>query len=186
MRRRRLGLRRANVVGGAVVLLLAAFVEASVRLFDLDDSVAAPSETVRALVEGMSSGTLSGELRTTLETYVQGFAVAIALGVGLGVLIGSSRALVDATSVVLEFLRPIPGVALIPLGFLFFGIGIPTHRFVIAYAATWPILIHTLYGVRGSDRMLHDVARTSGVTRPERLVRVTLPAALPSVATGIR
>ena len=177
---------RPNIVGWTVVLLVAAAVEASVRFFDLQDSVATPSDTVRALVDGLSSGALSGELRTTLATYVQGFAVAIALGVGLGVLIGSSRALLDGTSVLLEFLRPIPGVALIPLGFLFFGIGIPTHRFVIAYAATWPILIYTLYGVRGSDRMLHDVARTSGVTRPGRLVRVTLPTALPSIATGIR
>jgi NitT/TauT family transport system permease protein len=148
--------------------------------------VAAPSDTVGALVDELRSGALSSELRTTLLTYAQGFSIAIALGVGLGVVIGSSRTLIDATSVVLEFLRPIPGVALIPLSFLIFGIGIPTHRFVIAYAAMWPILIHTLYGVRGSDRMLHDVARTSGVTRLGRLGRVTLPAAAPSIATGIR
>ena len=57
---------------------------------------------------------------------------------------------------------------------------------MVAYAAAWPILINTLYGVRGVDRMLHDVARTSGVGRIGRLFRVTLPAALPSIATGIR
>ncbi len=180
------GVERPNVVGWALVLLVAVGMEASVRLFDLHDSVAAPSDTVRTLVDELRSGALSGELRTTLETYVQGFAVAITLGVGLGAVIGTSRTLLDATSVVLEFLRPIPGVALLPLGFLFFDIGVPTHRFVIAYAATWPILIHTLYGVRGTDRVLHDVARTSGVTRLGRLVRVTLPDALPSIATGVR
>ena len=53
----------------------------------------------------------------------------------------------------------------------------------MAYAAVWPILINTIYGVRGGDRMLHDVARTSGVGRTGRLFRVTLPAALPSIAT---
>ena len=63
----------------------------------------------------------------------------------------------------LEFLRPIPAVALIPVAMLFFGLGTPMIRFVIAYAAVWPILVNTLYGVRGGDRMLHDVARTSGV-----------------------
>ena len=177
---------RPNIVGWGVVVLVAVGLEASVRLFDLHDSVAAPSDAVRALVDELRSGALSGELRTTLLAYVQGFAIAIALGVGLGVVIGSSRTLVDATSVVLEFLRPIPGVALIPVSFLFFDIGIPTNRFVIAYAASWPILVLTLYGVRGSDRMLHDVARTSGVTRLGRLMRVTLPAAAPSIATGIR
>jgi len=179
-------MRRPNVAGWGFVLLIAALAELAIRAFDLRDSVAAPSETVRALWDGMTSGELSGELGTTLEAYVQGFAIAIFIGVGLGVVIGSSRTLTAATSVVLEFLRPIPGVALIPVGFLFFDVGISIHRFVIAYAATWPILINTLYGVRGSDRMLHDVARTSGVTRLGKMVRVTLPAALPSIATGIR
>ena len=60
------------------------------------------------------------------------------------------------------------------------------HRNVVAFAALWPILINTIYGVRGTDRFLHDVARTSGVGPGRRLVRVTLPAALPSIATGIR
>jgi ABC-type nitrate/sulfonate/bicarbonate transport system permease component len=179
-------MRRPNLVGWGVVLLVALGLEAGVQLFDLHDSVAAPSDTVRALVDELRSGALSGELKTTLLTYVQGFALAIALGVGLGVVIGSSRTLIDATSVILEFLRPIPGIALIPVSFLIFGIGIATHRFVVVYAATWPILVHTLYGVRGSDRMLHDVARTSGSGRLGRLVRVTMPAAAPSIATGIR
>ena len=60
------------------------------------------------------------------------------------------------------------------------------RRFVVAFARLWPILVNTAYGVRGADRFLHDVARTSGVTPIGRLVRVTLPAALPSIATGIR
>lgn len=186
MRRVRGIARRINVVGWVFVVVVAALGEAAVRLFDLRDSVAAPSETVRALVDGMSSGALSGELGTTLESYAQGFAIAIAVGVALGVLIGSSRTLLAATTVVIEFLRPIPAVALIPVAILLFGLGVPMRRVVIAYAAVWPILINTLYGVSGADRLLHDVAKTSGVTRLGRLVRVTLPAALPSIATGIR
>ena len=173
-------------MGWLVVVLAGGLVELVIRLFELDDSLAAPSDTVRALVDGLSSGTLSRALGTTLESYVQGFALAIAIGVALGVVIGSSRTLLAATSVVIEFLRPIPAVALIPVAILLFGLGISMTRFVIAYAALWPILINTLYGVRGSDRMLHDVARTSGVSRAGRLVRVTLPTALPSIVTGIR
>jgi len=104
-----------------------------------------------------------------------------------GVLIGSSRTLLDASSVVIEFLRPMPAVALIPLAIVLFGpFGIAAHRFVVAFAAVWPILINTIYGVRGVDRLLHDVARTSGVGSAGRLLRVTLPAALPSIAIGIR
>ena len=59
-------------------------------------------------------------------------------------------------------------------------------RFVVAYAAVWPILVHTVYGIRGVDRMLYDVAATSGVSGMTRVARVSVPAALPGIATGIR
>ena len=178
--------RRVNVRGWLVVVLVALLAEAAIQQFDLHDTVSPPSETLPALWDGISSGELSEALRITLVTYLGGLALAIVVGVVLGVVIGSSRLLLDASFVVLEFLRPIPAVALIPLAFLFFGTGAEMRRYIVAYAAVWPILINTLYGVRGSDRMLHEVALASGVGRPGRLVRVTLPAALPSIATGIR
>lgn len=179
-------MKRPNLAGWLVVLLVIGLGEICVRVLDLHDSVAAPSATFRALGQGMTSGTLSGELASTLESYAQGLALAIVAGVTLGVVIGSSRLLLDASAVVIEFLRPIPAVTLIPLAILIFGLGVPMRRFVIAYAALWPILLNTLYGVRGTDRILRDVARTSGATRLGELVRVTLPAALPSIVTGVK
>ena len=77
-------------------------------------------------------------------------------------------------------------MAFIPVAILLLGLDTSMRRWVVAYAALWPILINTIYGVRGSDQLLHDVARTSGVTRLGRLVRVSVPAALPSIATGLR
>ena len=179
-------MKRLNLAGWLVVLLVTGLAEIGVRGFDLHDSVAAPSATFSALADELAAGTLSGELGATLESYVQGLALAIVGGVVLGIVIGSSRLLLDASAVVIEFLRPIPAVTLIPLAILAFGLGLPMRRFVIAYAAIWPILINTLYGVRGTDRIFRDVARTSGTSRPAELVRVTLPAALPSIATGVR
>ena len=145
-----------------------------------------PSSALRALGGGVTSGEVLRPIGTTLESYTQGLALAIVGGVLLGVAIGSSRVLLDASSVLIEFLRPIPAVAFIPLAIMIFGLGIPMRRFLIAYVALWPILINTLYGVRGSDRILHDVAKTSGVGAVGRLVTVTLPAALPNIATGLR
>jgi len=179
-------MRRANLPGWLFVVLVTTVAEAGVRLFELQDSVAAPSAALRALGDGLWSGTLTGEIATTLESYLEGLAVATVVGVALGLAIGSWRTLLDALSVVIEFLRPIPAVALIPVAILFFGLGMPMRRFVVAYAAVWPILIGTLYGALGTDRVLHDVARTSGATRLGTVVRVTLPASLPSIATGIR
>jgi ABC-type nitrate/sulfonate/bicarbonate transport system permease component len=180
-------MKRVNVAGWFFVVLVALLVEAGVRAFDYEASIATPSSTLRALYNRLADGTLSGEIGVTLEAYLEGLAIAILIGVTAGVLIGSSRTLLDASSVVIEFLRPIPAVALIPLAIVLFGpFGIAAHRFVVVFAAVWPILINTIYGVRGTDRMLHDVARTAGVGRGGRLFRVTLPAALPSIATGIR
>src|SRR6187402_1880845 len=150
-------LKRTNASGWLLVVLIGVLAEVAIRQLDLHQSVAAPSDTLRALVDGLSDGTLSGEIGTTLERFVEAFAIAIAVGVTLGVVLGSSRALLESSSVVLEFLRPIPAVALIPVAYLFFDLGTPMVRFVIAYAAVWPILVNTLYGVRGGDRMLHDV-----------------------------
>jgi NitT/TauT family transport system permease protein len=178
--------KRPNVVGWVVVLVVVVSVEALVRLFDLGDSVAAPTATARALVTELSTGTLAGEIGATVDGYAQGLAVAVAVGVVVGVLIGSFRALLDASFVVIEFLRPIPAIALIPLAVLFFGFGAPMRRWIVAYAALWPILLNTLYGARAVDRVLKDVARMSGVGSVGRLVRVTFPASLPSIATGVR
>ena len=178
--------RRPNVAGWLFVAFVAVAAEAAVRLLDLHDSVPTPSATLRALGDEVRSGALPAELATTLESYVVGFGLAVVLGVGLGVALGASRLLRDASSVTVEFLRPIPGVAIIPLAMLAFGLGEPMRRFVIAYAALWPILVHTAAAVRGIDSRLHDVARTNGVAGSSGLVRVSLPAAIPGIATGIR
>jgi NitT/TauT family transport system permease protein len=148
--------------------------------------VAAPSDALRALASELSTGPLRGEIGATLSAYLQGLGVAIVVGVSAGIALGSSRTLLDASSVVVEFLRPIPAVAIIPFATLVFGLDTEMRRFLVAYAAVWPILFNTLYGVRSVDRLLYDVARTSGASRLGTLVRVTLPAALPSIATGIR
>jgi ABC-type nitrate/sulfonate/bicarbonate transport system permease component len=179
-------LERVNVAGWLVVLLAMLAAELVIGRLHLTHSVALPSQTLRSLVDELVSGRLSGELATTLGTYVEGLGIAVFLGVAVGVLIGSSRLLRDATFVLVEFLRPIPAVALIPLAILFFGIEEPMRRFVVAYAAVWPVLIATVYGVRGVDRLFYDVAAISGVRGPGRLLRVTLPAALPGIATGVR
>jgi NitT/TauT family transport system permease protein len=177
---------RVNLLGWSFVAVVACALEAVVRLFELQDSVAAPSTTLRALGAELASGALAGEVVTTLDSYAQGLALAIVFGVVGGLAIGSSRLLLDASFFVIEFLRPIPAVALLPLAIFLFGFDTSMRRSVIAFAAVWPILVNTIYGVRATDPFLHDVARTFGVGPVGRLVRVTLPAALPSIATGIR
>jgi NitT/TauT family transport system permease protein len=177
---------RVNVSGWLVVVLVALAAELAIPGLNLEDTVARPSQALTTLVSELRAGPLRDEIGATLSAYLQGLAIAIAVGVVAGVAIGSSRTLLETSSGVIEFLRPVPAVALIPLATYALGFDTEMRRFLVAYAAVWPILFNTLYGVRGVDRMLYDVARTSGASRLGVLVRVTLPASLPSIATGIR
>src|ERR671910_930593 len=86
----------------------------------------------------------------------------------------------------IEFLRPIPSAVLIPLLFLTLGTNIKSELFLAAFGAFWPLLVQTMYGVRDVDPVATDTARSFGVGRLERLVRIKLPSSLPYVATGLR
>jgi ABC-type nitrate/sulfonate/bicarbonate transport system permease component len=83
-------------------------------------------------------------------------------------------------------MRPVPSVALVPLAVLVFGLGITTKVFLVVFAATWPLLLQTIYGVQDVDPVAMDTMRSFGLGRLRRLVVVTLPSASPYVATGLR
>jgi ABC-type nitrate/sulfonate/bicarbonate transport system permease component len=122
----------------------------------------------------------------TLEGWALGLGIATAIALPVGILLGASHVLYRATRAVVEFLRPIPSVALIPLAVLVYGTGLESKVFLAAFAATWPLLLQTIYGVQDVDPVATDSARSFGFSRSQRLLRVTLPSALPYVATGLR
>ncbi|WP_459969713.1 ABC transporter permease [Nocardioides pyridinolyticus] len=122
----------------------------------------------------------------TLWAWAVGLGIGVVTGVLIGVLIGSSAAAYRATRFVLEFLRPIPSVALIPLAVLLFGINGHMKISLVIFATVWPILIQTVYGVRELDPVARDTARSFGYSRWDVFSHVTLPTAAPSIATGIR
>lgn len=121
---------------------------------------------------------------------VQGWAIGLALATLLAVPIGLALGLSDlagrAFRVPVEFLRPIPSAALIPLLFLTLGSSLKSEIFLATFGAFWPILVQTMYGVRDVDPVTVDTARSFGVPRFERLWRITLPGAVPYIATGMR
>jgi NitT/TauT family transport system permease protein len=104
----------------------------------------------------------------------------------LALLIGSVPAIRHATRAVVEFLRPIPSVALIPLALVMLGFGPETKITLAVYAALWPILFNTIYALDELDPLLVDTARVFGTGRVGVLFLVALPSALPFVLTGIR
>ncbi len=122
----------------------------------------------------------------TLERALIGLALAIVTMVPLGILIGRIRWLGDLLEPIIDLLRPLPPPAIIPLVMLFAGIGDVAKITVIVYTASFPILIHSIDGIRGTHPLLHTVSRSLRLTRGEALWSIDLPATLPVIMTGIR
>ncbi len=122
----------------------------------------------------------------TIKTWAIGLAIATAGGVSLGLLLGGVPVVNTAVRPILEFLRPIPSVALIPLVSLILGTGTTSEATLIVYASTWPIVFNTIYGIQDADPVAKDTLRTFGFGRLAVMWRVSLPSAAPFIATGVR
>ncbi|MCU1425005.1 MAG: transporter permease [Microbacteriaceae bacterium] len=122
----------------------------------------------------------------TMLAWAIGLAIAVVAATAVGLIIGSSRFLRRATHSTIEFLRPIPSVALIPLAVLLFGQRIESSLLLIVYAAFWQVLIQVLYGVADVDAVANDTARSFGLGRLARIRYVVWPSMLPYLMTGLR
>jgi ABC-type nitrate/sulfonate/bicarbonate transport system permease component len=144
------------------------------------------SQTAGTLAEQLTDGSFWEAVVNTLEGWALGLGIAALLGIPLGIVIGSSRMLYRAMRGLIEFLRPIPSVALIPLAILIYGTGLKSKVFLASFASFWQLIVASLYGVQDVDPVATDTARSFGFSRRQRLLRVTLPSAIPYIATGLR
>jgi NitT/TauT family transport system permease protein len=169
-----------------VVLVLALF-EVLGRAGIVARSYLPPSSQVlaRAAVLAGRTGFL-GAVGTTLGAWLAALACGVAAGAVLGALLGAVPAVRAAVGALVEFLRPIPSVALIPLAALLLGSGLGLTTALGGYAAVWPVLFNTLYGIAGTDPVAADTLRAFGFGRWQVLWRVSVPGAAPFAATGVR
>jgi len=146
----------------------------------------AMSTTVRELWTFVQTGHFWWSFADTVRGWALGLAIATALAVPIGIVLGSSDFLASAFRIPVEFLRPIPSAALIPVLFLTLGTTLKSEIFLATFGAFWPLLVQTMYGVRDVDPVALETARSFGVPRLERLYRITLPSSVPYIATGLR
>jgi ABC-type nitrate/sulfonate/bicarbonate transport system permease component len=169
------------------VLAAAGVWEAISRAGLIDErDLPAMSTTVRELWSLVQTSAFWIAFGHTVEGWAIGLGLAAALAIPIGIGLGSSPFAAAAFRVPIEFLRPIPSAALIPLLFLTLGTNLRSEVFLATFGAFWPLLVQTMYGVRDVDPIAVDTARSFGVGRLERLYRITLPSAIPYVATGFR
>jgi ABC-type nitrate/sulfonate/bicarbonate transport system permease component len=177
----------AFALPAAAVLGVLALWELVVAIGLLNENhVPAMTDTVSELATLLGDGDFWSAVGNTLQGWALGLGIAAALAVPLGILVGSSPLLYQAVRFVIEFLRPIPSVALVPLAVLIYGVGLESKVFLAAFASFWPLFVQTLYGVRDVDPVATDTARSFGLGRFERLWRIKLPSAVPYIATGVR
>lgn len=122
----------------------------------------------------------------TLSAWGIGLALATVLGIALGALVGLVPVLRRASHTTVEFLRPIPSVALIPLAVLVYGFQIQAALVIIVFASFWQVFVQVLYGVADIDTVARDTAKSFGITGASRLRHLVLPTALPYLMTGLR
>lgn len=144
------------------------------------------SQVILALSRLIVSGRMTPHLLATLRRFFEGYLLAATLAVTLGMVLGYFRFAHSLAEILIEFLRPMPSVAIIPVAILLLGIGDGMIVAVTVYASTWPILINTIDGVRRIERTLIDTGRTFGLARWRMLWQIVLPAASPYIVTGLR
>lgn len=173
-----------GLVGVAAALALGEIVP---RSGIVDEQFLPPvSQILRSFATNLTLTAFWQAVGETMLSWVIGLSIAAVAAVVLGLVIGSSRFLLEATHSTIEFLRPIPSVALIPLAVLLFGVRIQSALLLIVYAAFWQILIQVLSGVTDTDPVAENTARSFGLGRVARIRYVTWPTALPYVMTGLR
>jgi ABC-type nitrate/sulfonate/bicarbonate transport system permease component len=149
---------------------------------------ALPSATTvfATLATILGTGTFWSALGATLGIAVLALAVAAVGGVVLGLLIGSFESVRYATLAVLEFLKPVPPIVILPLAVLVLGPTAEMALFLVVFGCLLPIVMQTVDGVQGTDPVARDTARSYGMGEGEILARVVLPSAMPYIGTAMR
>jgi NitT/TauT family transport system permease protein len=173
----------------SVLACVAAWQWASSRHINLGlvtfQNVPSPRDVIEAALALVESPKLEQHLKASVYRVFAGFAGALVAGIALGLVIGRSRLPEDLLLPPLEVLRPIPAVAWIPLAILMFPSSEMSMVYITFIGALFPILLNTIHGVEGVDPRLIASSRSLGAGRWTIFTEVILPAAAPSIVTGL-
>lgn len=169
------------------IVALAAIWEAVPRLGLVDATFLPPlSQVLDSWWQLLASGELMTHVTASLTRSLSGFGLAIAASVPLGLLIGWYKPVATILNPLLEVFRNTAALALLPVFVLILGLGETSKVAIIVYGCSWPILLNTISGVRTVDPLLVKSARSLGLSPLRLFGKVVLPAAVPTIFTGIR
>jgi ABC-type nitrate/sulfonate/bicarbonate transport system permease component len=178
-------IRAAALAGALTVWALVAYGNRALGLMN-PVLVPTPGEVVDVAVALARDGSLAHHLAVSSLRIAEGFGLAAAAALSLGLLVAVSTPARLMLEPVIEFVRPIPPLAFLPMFLVWFGLGETSKVAFIAYTAFFPMFVGIGAGLLRVDVMLLRAAASLGASRRELLRRVVLPAALPSIVVALR
>ena len=154
----------------------------------LDNPLIFPTfgDTVAALVKGVVSGELLARTLVSIKVLVMGYAAGVAIAAVLTGLAVSTRLGTDLLSTLTAMFNPLPAIALLPLGLLWFGLGNPSLIFVLIHSVLWAVSLNTFSGFLAVSQTLRMAGHNYGLKGVSYVARILVPAALPAILTGLK
>lgn len=150
------------------------------------NALPSPADTFTAAVQMFANGSIWGPTLDSLLGAATGLGIAALIAIPLGLLLGSIPLFYSFMSGVLEFLRPIPPPAILPIIILLLGSGFQMKLVLVAFGCIFPMLLQCIHGARDADPVHRQTTRAFRISAPRAFFQVSIPAALPDIFTGIR
>jgi NitT/TauT family transport system permease protein len=144
------------------------------------------SATLEAFWQAVASGELPKKALTSLRVLLIGYAAGIACAAVLTVVAISSRVGTDLLELLTSMFNPLPAIALLPLALIWFGLGYGSIVFVIVHSVLWAVALNTHSGFLSVSQTLRMVGRNYGLSGVAYVTQVLVPAAFPSILTGLK
>jgi NitT/TauT family transport system permease protein len=154
----------------------------------LDNPLMVPtfSATLRAWEVGISGGDLPVKVWNSVVLLLKGYGIGLGLALGFTALAMMSRIGNDLLETLTSAFNPLPAIALLPLAFLWFGLGDLSIIFVLVHSVLWAVALNTHSGFKSVSMTLRMVGRNYGLKGPRYIAKILVPAAFPSIVTGLK
>jgi NitT/TauT family transport system permease protein len=169
-----------------ILVVLALIWEAYGRALNNDLLFPTFSATVRAFFDAILSGVLPARAWASIKVLLMGYACGVVLAALLTALAIMSRIGTDFLETMTSMFNPLPAIALLPLALIWFGLGNGSLIFVLVHSVTWAIALNTHSGFLSVSNTLKMVGRNYGLTGPRYIWKILIPAAFPSILTGLK
>jgi NitT/TauT family transport system permease protein len=171
----------------AIVLLVLLLAWQAYGLFADNDLIfPTATETIGALWRGIASGVLPSRTLSSLTLLVQAYVIGVALAFLLVTIAVSSSVGSDVLATLTSMFNPLPAIALLPLGLLWFGLGPGSIVFVVVHSVLWAVALNTHVGFQSVGETVRMAGRNIGLTGINYIARLLVPAAFPALLSGLR